>query len=84
MQAFLYLRIQGRDYLLKFLSPHPSLALTAWRLTRENKHRDVRLTPEGKAECDCEDFHYRRSKRGGDCKHVAALRQVCLLPEARS
>lgn len=80
MPAFLYLRIQGVDYLLKYNSPEPSLALTSWRLMNEKSLHDVRLTPEGKCECTCGDYVLRKEKRGGDCKHITSLRQVCLLP----
>lgn len=80
MQAHLYLSIQGQHYALTFLSPQASVALTAWRLTKDGAHRDVRLTLEGRAECDCGDYVHRKERLGQDCKHISALRHVHLLP----
>ena len=76
----LHLLINGETYRMKFLSPHPSLAVTAWSLEGPRSTYNVRLTPEMVAECECGDFVHRKANRGLACRHIIALQQVHLLP----
>ena len=42
---------------------------------------DVALLDNGRTDCTCEDFTYRRAPSGQECKHIIACRSTGLLSE---
>ncbi len=73
--------INGTDYQVLRLRPHPEVASTAFRLRKpDGTVYDVALTPHGH-ECSCADFTFHRDgKDSGGCKHLKALRAWGMLP----
>lgn len=49
--------------------------------TPTHKVIDVVVLDNGRTECDCEDFIYRASQQGRECKHIIACRDVGLLAD---
>lgn len=81
-KARLSLQINDKTYTVRRLSPHPAVALIAWRLTRkdgpDSEAYDVHEDGFG-LHCDCPDFNYRREPHGQLCKHCLALQAVGLV-----
>lgn len=81
--AKLYLTIpwrgnESRAYRVEPIITDPGAALVAWKLTKsDGQNYVVSLTEHGLA-CTCWDFLSRRENVGEDCKHLAALRALCL------
>jgi hypothetical protein len=76
----LTLSINGTDYAVIPLRPHPEVAGKAVRLRKpDGTAYDVAVTEHG-AECSCPDWIYNRDgKDPKGCKHVAACRACRLL-----
>jgi hypothetical protein len=75
--------IEGVIYHVLPLAADPAVALKAYRFTRRDGRGkpvsvyDLRLTPEGHAECECKGF-----LRWGHCKHLKTLRAAGMFPPA--
>ena len=80
-KAGLTLHVNGQDYRVCRLEPHPAVAGKGFRLTKpDGTHYDVATTPHG-VTCECGDWVFHRDGKDPDgCKHVKALRAWGLLP----
>jgi hypothetical protein len=71
--ARLVLLVNGIEYRLAPLDPHPGVARKAWRLTKgDGTTYDVATTEHGPT-CTCGDFNWRRERVGQACKHILSL-----------
>lgn len=82
MTAVLLLLIDGEPYDLRRLPTELPEHRLVWELQREGgePHVVVVFKAQSRLHCDCEDFGYRRERKGELCKHLSSLADAGLVP----
>lgn len=77
------LTISGEVYALAWLSPHPTVASGAWRLTKnDGTTYDIHVDAFG-PHCSCPAATYRGENTADVCKHCAAMRATGVIEGKR-
>lgn len=82
IEASLILLIGGEPYELRRMPSELSEHRLIWELQREGSepHTVIVFKAQGRLDCDCGDYTWRKERVGGLCKHLAALVEAGLVP----
>ena len=82
MNARLHIWINGHEYVLQRMPSELADVRLAWQLDGMETEEPyvVTLSNHGQVSCECGDWQYRRQQRMQNCKHIAALIEVGLVP----